>query len=304
MILFRKYYKDANNDIKPDEAFINNVIKNAEKQLPPVKHNYIKYGTSLAAAVLIVSAAVISMPVWQKTTEKDDFTENGVIITDTALSAAEIPNEENKENGVIDEINDTDNINEEKEIPQTKNDNKTNEEYSKDNKKSNYSNNTIYNNTEKTEKSDETTKNEEEQDNSDESNNNMELKQEVQDTEEYTAAPSRTPPPDVNSKVELFGGSSSSSSASDEFTDDVDLPVPNGYKCVAASWNGYKFVSDDGAEITVAVKYGETEESEPYYSVDGENIWASFSSYGMKITVNATGADMSTVEEIINSLRQ
>lgn len=58
---------------------INRVILNAHKgaekrQLPPPYRRYAKYAVSAAAAVAVVSAAVISMPYWQKT--RDD----GVII--------------------------------------------------------------------------------------------------------------------------------------------------------------------------------------------------------------------------------
>ena len=79
MTLFRKFYKQANDDIKPSEDMINRVILNAHKgaekrQSPLPYRRYAKYAVSAAAAVVVVSAAVISMPYWQKT--RDD----GVII--------------------------------------------------------------------------------------------------------------------------------------------------------------------------------------------------------------------------------
>ena len=79
MTLFRKIYKQANDDIKPSEDMINRVILNAHKgaekrQSPLPYRRYAKYAVSAAAAVVVVSAAVISMPYWQKT--RDD----GVII--------------------------------------------------------------------------------------------------------------------------------------------------------------------------------------------------------------------------------
>ena len=75
MTLFRKIYKQANDDIKPSEDMINRVILNAHKgaekrQSPPPYRRYAKYAVSAAAAVAVVSAAVISMPYWQKT--RDD----------------------------------------------------------------------------------------------------------------------------------------------------------------------------------------------------------------------------------------
>ena len=77
--MFRKIYKQANDDIKPSEDMINRVILNAHKgaekrQSPLPYRRYAKYAVSAAAAVVVVSAAVISMPYWRKT--RDD----GVII--------------------------------------------------------------------------------------------------------------------------------------------------------------------------------------------------------------------------------
>ena len=77
--MFRKIYKQANDDIKPSEDMINRVILNAHKgaekrQSTLTYRRYAKYAVSAAAAVVVVSAAVISMPYWQKT--RDD----GVII--------------------------------------------------------------------------------------------------------------------------------------------------------------------------------------------------------------------------------
>ena len=73
--MFRKIYKQANDDIKPSEDMINRVILNAHKgaekrQSPLPYRRYAKYAVSAAAAVVVVSAAVISMPYWQKT--RDD----------------------------------------------------------------------------------------------------------------------------------------------------------------------------------------------------------------------------------------
>lgn len=72
--MFKKYYKEANDDIKADEKLINSVIQNVKKRKP--KSLYIRYGVTAAAAVAVVSAAVISMPVWQRTNDNKD----GVII--------------------------------------------------------------------------------------------------------------------------------------------------------------------------------------------------------------------------------
>ena len=78
--MFKKYYKEANEEIVADEVLISRVIANAHK--PPVKRNqYIKHVATLAAAVFVVSAAVMSMPVWQRVEEEaeiniEEFVEN------------------------------------------------------------------------------------------------------------------------------------------------------------------------------------------------------------------------------------
>ena len=82
--MFRKYYKEANDDIKASEEFINSVIKNAHKRRPPLLNGYAKYAASAAAALLIVSAAVISAPVWQNMHGTDD----AVTVEETATHTA------------------------------------------------------------------------------------------------------------------------------------------------------------------------------------------------------------------------
>lgn len=81
--MFRKYYKEANSDIKIDGELVDRVIASARGRVPSPKKKYYKYVPLAAAAVLIVSAAVISMPVRQKTIDN-----NGVIIEEAAVSTA------------------------------------------------------------------------------------------------------------------------------------------------------------------------------------------------------------------------
>ena len=63
--MFRKYYKEANDSIKPDEDFVSSVISNAKKRKSPAYRQYVRYGAVAAAGVAVVSAAVLSMPLWQ-----------------------------------------------------------------------------------------------------------------------------------------------------------------------------------------------------------------------------------------------
>lgn len=88
--MFRKYYREANEDIKIDETLVDRVIANAHKKNPPARGAYYKYALPAAAAVLIVSAAVVSMPVWQKA--EDD---SGVIIEESVTRTSPPQNDEN-----------------------------------------------------------------------------------------------------------------------------------------------------------------------------------------------------------------
>lgn len=57
MTLFKKYYKEANEEITND-VLMSKVIANAHKS-PKKQNQYIKYTASFAAAILVVSSAVI-----------------------------------------------------------------------------------------------------------------------------------------------------------------------------------------------------------------------------------------------------
>lgn len=60
--MFRKYYKEANDDIKPNRALIDTIFENAEKsEKSAVRTKVYRYGT-LAAAVLILAVSVYSYP--------------------------------------------------------------------------------------------------------------------------------------------------------------------------------------------------------------------------------------------------
>ena len=84
--------------------------------------------------------------------------------------------------------------------------------------------------------------------------------------------------------------------------DDADIPCPDGYHCIDASPNGYTFKNDDGAVISVTINYGGADR-EPYITEEDDSIYAVFTSFGLSVTINAYGADMAAVEEIINQFR-
>ena len=348
--MFRKYYKEANNDIKPDEEFINSVIKNAHKRKPPVRRQYIKYAAPAAAAVVIVSAAVISMPVWKSVTDNSD----GLIIeervTHTAppqsdktqnspkpnafpennpqSNAAANPPENNSESTSVNSWTD----NPKSAAKFSENSSKAGadmsaQEITSQHSYSDYENsNNLFSKSIAAkssevyippEKNEENTANPVQDMGADETEENAavdgaqtqsdsvdfknELVQQVGDSSDYEPPPERTMPPALeNAEPPVYSAAMAESAA---LYDEPNLPTPEGYHCVSAAWNGYTFASDDGAVIDVEISYGGEEDSEPYYSVDGDNIFATFTAYGMTVTVSATGADLSTVEEIIDSLR-
>lgn len=316
--MFRKYYKEANNDIKPDEKFINSVIENAHKRKPPVRRQYIKYAASIAAAVVVVSAAVISMPVWKNVTDKD----GGVIIEERVTQTAPPQSTHAQESPKADAFPENNPqadaaanppVNNQKVSAESSPENTSKHsynDYGSSNKVFSKSilpkssdayvqNNTV--NTEQDMSADEAVGNTSDGGQEQESVKNN-IMQEVGDSSDFEPPPERTMPPALeNAEPPVYSTVGSAESA--VFHDEPTLPTPSGYHCVSASWNGYTFASDDGAVIAVEISYGGEEDSEPYYSVEGDNIFATFTAYGMTVTVSAAGADMSTVEEIINSLR-
>lgn len=321
--MFRKYYKQANNDIKPNEEFVNSVIENAHKRKPPVKRQYIKYAAPAAAAVVVVSAAVISMPVWKNVTDKDD----GVIIEERVTQTAPPQSEQTHNSPKPDVFPETNPQSNAAANPPENNPEYATESFSGNTSQHSYND---YNDSKEVfsksilpkssdayvapEKNEENTANTAQDMSADETMENTSdggqeqesvknnLMQEVGDNSDSEPLPERTMPPTLEN-VEPPVYSTAVAAESAAFHDEPTLPTPSGYHCVSASWNGYTFVSDDGAVIAVEISYGGEEDSEPYYSVDGDNIFATFTAYGMTVTVSATGADMSTVEEIINSLR-
>lgn len=89
--MFRKYYKDANNDIKPNEELLSRVIKNTHKAKPPsMRVKYLKYAVPVAAAFVVVSAAVISMPFFEKTGNDGVIIEERTVETSSPNTIASI----------------------------------------------------------------------------------------------------------------------------------------------------------------------------------------------------------------------
>lgn len=321
MTLFRKYYKEANNDLSPKEELINRVIQNThEQQSPSVVKKYYRYTVSIAAAIFIVSAVIISMPFFEHTNDdgviiQEDIVETAAPHSDSTAasndsrSAAEPTLPENNT-----EITTSGTSTPSKHSYDYSNSENMSspQEHSYDttsSKDSEPPENNIKTEENSTQRQTDSTTYENDSNNLGPSlekfvnSEDLQLKQEVAKTFDEEPLPERTPPPVMKSMAASGSSSDSDSRVYRASLSDTSIPTPSGYNCVSASWDGYIFTADDGAVITVKIKYGGEEDSEPYYQTDGSNIYASFTAYGMTVTVSASNADMSTVEEIINSLR-
>lgn len=285
--MFRKQYKEAMNSIKPDEAFVESVIKNAKKRKPPLYARYTKYAAAAAAAVVIVSGAVLSMPLWQKVTDNTD----GIIIEETVTDnaaegskAAEAASpvaaaEPEAKPTAAPQVKATT----APQIPTTKTPSQDKAEQSIPAPV-----------TEELQPQTPTT-----EETVPENEMPMLKKAVAGETEQQMRIASA--PEDMAPYDEAMDAENSVSAKMAAVPDD-DIPTPEGYYCTSASPNGYTFANDEGAVIIVTVNYG-GEEQEPYIQEDGDNIYAVFTSFGLSVTINASGADRSAVEEIINSLR-
>lgn len=332
MTLFRKNYKEAMNDIKPDAAFVESVIAASKKRRPPFHTRYVKYAAAAAAAVVVVSGTILAMPMLNRVEQDND----GVISETTAVEtaapakdAAPLPTPD--ADGAAAEKTET--------IPASEGGtnstgNQTNTKPSQ-NKTSTAAFGSISQDAAaKTETPSEPKWEEPQKSESEPAKPQTEQPKE----NNAAAAPTEQESDTATSEAaaESAGGGDAAvmkSIAMDETAEarenkmpvgaaqygepaDIysvssalqaeigggDIPTPSGYRCTSATQRGCTFVNDEGAVITVTIGYGE-EESEPYIEEDGDNIYAAFTSFGLSVTINASGADRSAVEEIINSLR-
>ncbi len=322
--MFKKYYKEANEEIVADEVLISKVIANAHK--PPVKQNqYIKHVATLAAAVFVVSAAVISMPVWQRVEEEaqitieefventpsptvmqsEIFEENTFPVTSPQSLATVIPPENDYESS---------NTITKKEKHTEQNDDSSSKEV--------VTPAPIIENFEitetviagkaplpesetKTDKAEETVKSE---DNESSTANSVQ----IQSDSEKESPPNESS--DGSGDGPIAGSSSSSSGgggggasvgsvSSGAFYDapNVYIPTPPGFYSTG-SGSGYAyFASDSGARITVSYSSCNYSSS-PSYSENGDIITANFATGSVAYSIYAVGADMSDVKYIVNSI--
>lgn len=333
--MFRKYYKEANDSIKPSEDFVNSVIRDVKNHKPPLRARYTQYAAVAAAAVVVVTGAVTALPLLQRA-QRDGG--EGIVIEERATesgstaapsrTAVPAPAAVNEKSG--DAQNSVQSSIQKPETADAPSHNTSESSYSVP---GNVSRNT-----------EETAADEPSGEYNDEHKEDIKeaepkasaeptIDGQTETTDETAAAPTETENGE-NDAGANSGGSSASyilgesdevikpkntapedmtpyskkqdlsdiSAADTEAIDDADIPCPDGYYCIDASPNGYTFKNDDGAVISVTVNYGGADR-EPYITEDDGSIYAVFTSFGLSVTINAYGADMAAVEEIINQFR-
>lgn len=329
--MFRKYYKEANDSIKPSEDFVNSVIRDAKKHKPPLRARYMQYAAAAAAAVVVVTGAVTAFPLLQKA-QRDGG--EGIVIEERATesgstaapsrTAAPAPAAVNEKSG--DAQNSVRSSIQKPETADAPSHNTSESSYSvpgnvsrnteetaaEPSREYNYGHNEDIKETEpeasaeptidrQTETADETTDAPTETESDEGASGGGSSASYILGESDEVINQENTAPEDMtpySEKRDL----SDISEADTEAIDDADIPCPDGYYCIDASPNGYTFKNDSGAVISVTINYGGADR-EPYITEEDGSIYAVFTSFGLSVTINAYGADMAAVEEIINQFR-
>lgn len=320
--MFRKYYKDANNDIKADDAFLNSVINNTHKKRVPSRKSYYRYTMTAAAAVVVISATAVSLPhlinqnddgIISVSTQTAQPDKNAVTNTPTqppTQTAAPIPpqktevKETEKKVSVKKEIKETEKQEEPvfQAIPeQTEIKQETADETAENGIKIN--NAVMFSSAPLSIPYEETLKM-----NADrgETGTPDVKKKDVQDNTESNAL-LKTPsaaggcvPAMKDFTVESAAADSVSMSGG---TVMPSVSAPSGYQVEIAGYGTNVFSSESGGRIEVTTNYTGNADREPVYSIDEENISASFTANGVDVDIFAVNAEKSAVDEIVNSLR-
>lgn len=310
--MFKKYYQDANNDIKADEAFINSVIENAQKKRVPSQKSYYKYALTAAAAVVVLSATAITMPLLT------DNHNDGVIsvVTQTAQPSPPSP-----VNTAV--PNPSESVKKDITKPQTaeketKTDNQNTEiTEKKEEKKNETVSFKVIQETDETETADAVPETGIETDGV--TMFSAVLSGGMSDTAEDMAADSGTFKAETTDGLSRKEAAASTAESSSKYTSggggggssmnfngviaapsmqSAVLP-PSGYYVSEAGNGRYVFTNDGGATITVITENTNSADTEPVY--DGLNV--SFISNGISFSIYSDGAEKSVIDELVNSLR-
>ncbi len=316
--MFRKYYKDANNDIKADDAFLNSVINNTHKKRVPSRKSYYRYTMTAAAAVVVISATAVSLPhlinqnddgIISVSTQTAQPDKNAVTNTPTqppTQTAAPIPPQktevkETEKKATVKKETKTTEKNEEpvfQAVPeQTEIKKETADEVSENGMKTNnavmYSSmpyeETLKMNADRGETGTPDVKKKDVQDNTE---SNALLK--------TPSAAGGCVPTMKDFTVESAAADSVSMSGG---TVMPSVSAPSGYQVEIAGYGTNVFSSESGGRIEVTTNYTGNADREPVYSIDEENISASFTANGVDVDIFAVNAEKSAVDEIVNSLR-
>lgn len=307
--MFKKYYKEANNDINADEAFINSVIEKAQKKRVPSQKSYYKYALTAAAAVVVLSATAVTMPLLT------DNNSDGVIsvVTQTAQPQKDevlptpthspittaVPNPPQKvketshkalaKQGTNVYKEDT-KITEKKEVkidePSFENISETPEKQQdfyadKTEEGLEISGALVFSSGIASQES-VTADTADSGELSDDSAENRNAKKESA----YKSETDKT----LNSPSAGGGAAPAGNSM---------VVPPQGYRISESGNNKYVFVSESGAVITVIVEYTNGTATEPVYS--GLNV--TFTANGMKYNIFSDTAEKTSIDELVNSLR-
>lgn len=316
--MFRKYYKDANNDIKADDAFLNSVINNTHKKRVPSRKSYYRYAMTAAAAVVVISATAVSLPnminqnddgIISVSTQTAQPDKNAVTNTPTqppTQTAVPIPPKktevkQTEKKATVKKETKTTEKNEEpvfQDVPeQTEIKKETADEVSENGMKTNsavmYSSmpyeETLKMNADRGETVTPDLKKKDIQDNTE---SNALLKTPSAAGGSVPAMKDFTVESAAANSVSISGGTVMPS-----------VSAPSGYQVETAGYGTNVFSSESGGRIEVTTNYTGNADREPVYSIDEKNISASFTANGVDVDIFAVNAEKSAVDEIVNSLR-
>lgn len=290
--MFRKYYKEANDDIKPGEALINAVILNAKEKRTP-KRLYLRYAVSAAAAVFLISAAVISMP-YLKQNDSDD----GVVI-ENAVSD-QTPTPQTAPSASVPTDNYQDSQSGKKDIANTSL--PSYNDYNDSKKEASGMPNLPAERGEEQEAdiAEINGKAEEAEQEQDEGVNVAESAEKfsVQAGMNYNSEP--TSGVDTDEANEVFG-LAASGAAADAYTKSlsmVNLSAPSGFYVTMSTGSEWEFSDGSGAQIHVSASKTDEGDMAAVYTEYGAELVKD----GIRYIISSDGAERSAVEELVNSI--
>ena len=337
MTLFRKIYKQANKDIKTDEDMINRVIlnvhKSAEKRQSPVPYKrYAKYAVSAAAAVIVVSATVISMPYWQQTRDDGVIIEEQVStplpsdsaesnVSNTVVTPYPIESPQTIQNPVNPPLDDYYDSHIKTE--------KKNSDYTSSHKEKTVVSNQIKNEDKPLEIEDKIEISNFKSEQNSEFNENT-IAEDTGVKETATEMPmmfsaSVMSEKKINVKTEMLPESQNDEGSAEDIESDkmamgsamimatvptpeteidkIEINAPSGFTATETYNGGATFESDNGGRIDVNYYYSGNDDTEPVYDEYENNVSAYFTDDKIDYNIYGTDTDREPVEEVVDSIK-